>query len=173
MANFKFFKSTNIEDGIKEYKKLVRKYHPDFNPENADFCTKVMQELNAEYEKFCEVYKNRHKKANGEEYTTTEETEQHQIHPQKIMEIIQTFIVYDVDIDIIGSWAWITGNTYAIKDTLKEHGFRWASRKKAWYWHDPEEVCKGHGRMTLDEIKDLHGCDSYKGKSRVLLGTNN
>lgn len=49
-------------------------------------------------------------------------------------------------IEIIGSWIWVTGNTYSSRELLKELHFWWNSTNKAWYWrskkywydHDPD-----------------------------------
>ena len=35
----------------KAYKKLVRKYHPDLNPDNIKFYTEITQHINEAYEK--------------------------------------------------------------------------------------------------------------------------
>jgi hypothetical protein len=39
----------------------------------------------------------------------------------------------DVKKESRGGCCWISGNTYAIKDTLKAAGFRWSKKNNAWY----------------------------------------
>jgi len=39
----------------------------------------------------------------------------------------------DIEIKKEGSWTWVSGNTFKIKEKLKEQGFRWSARRKAWY----------------------------------------
>jgi len=39
----------------------------------------------------------------------------------------------DIEIKKEGSWTWVYGKTYEIKEKLKEQGFRWSARRKAWY----------------------------------------
>lgn len=38
-----------------------------------------------------------------------------------------------VKAEMLGTWLWVTGDTKAHKDTLKELGFIWSGKKQAWY----------------------------------------
>ena len=68
-----------------------------------------------------------------------------------------------ITIEIVGLWIWITGNTYQVKQAIKEAGFYFASKKIAWYWR-PEHAAGGRGKHSLDELKIKYGCE------RVLNG---
>lgn len=39
-------------------------------------------------------------------------------------------INFNINIEICGSWIWVSGNTYGCKTELKQNGFHWASKKK-------------------------------------------
>ena len=59
----------------------------------------------------------------------------------------------EIKIELIGSWLWITGNTFNIKDNLKELGFFYSKNKKAWFYNNSNKK-KGIGfYKDLDEIK--------------------
>lgn len=62
-----------------------------------------------------------------------------------------------LDLEIIGTWLWITGDTRANKDALKESGFRWSPRKAAWYFHAEQYRKHSKKRFTLDEVRAMHG----------------
>ena len=64
--------------------------------------------------------------------------------------------------EICGSWIWISGNTYGCKSDLKANGFHWASKKKMWYWHDPEEQTRSNGKTTMDDIRNKYGSETIK-----------
>lgn len=159
----KYFDNINCIEELKtQYKKLARKHHPDL--EGGDVGT--MQEINAEYDRLFKQYEHIHRNAEGQTYTKEESHEA----PEQFRNIIENLMKFDVTIDLVGSWIWITGNTFTAKETLKELGFKWASKKKAWYWHSPEETAtRRKSKMSLDEIKDKYGCESFKGKKQVLL----
>jgi len=43
-------------------------------------------------------------------------------------------------LEICGTWLWVTGKTYPVRDTLKELGFRYSANKLCWYYRqfDPK-----------------------------------
>lgn len=49
-------------------------------------------------------------------------------------EIIDKISDIDVSIEKCGHWLWVTGDTYAYRQLLKEIGFRYSYKKRAWYW---------------------------------------
>lgn len=75
MMIFRLKENFSKKDLQKSYKKLVKKYHPDSNPENQDWSHKKMTEINLAYELCCKHLegnpesnqpqnKNNHKKQN-------------------------------------------------------------------------------------------------------------
>ena len=41
----------------------------------------------------------------------------------------------NVEIELIGTWLWIHGDTKPVKEQLKAHNCKWHSKRKCWYWH--------------------------------------
>lgn len=153
-----YFKDiTTLEELRKEYKRLVKINHPD-NDGSAD----DIKIINVEYEiKFkilekSDIY-------NRKKYNQQED--------EMIRDIINVIIHLNIDIEICGSWIWVTGNTYTCKDELKGNGFHWASKKKAWYWHNPEEVTRSHGKTTMADIRLRYGSDVVKEANTVYCVT--
>ena len=55
----KYFKNVHtLEELRKQYKELLKKYHPD----NANGSTEATQEINAEYDRLFKLLKDRHEK---------------------------------------------------------------------------------------------------------------
>ena len=159
----KWFKDCKTIDDVKKaYRRLCKEYHPDLNGGST---TEIMQEINAEYETAFNKFKNIHESADGTTYEKeTTET------PEEFRNIIESLINCEgLIIDLVGRWIWLTGNTYQHKEIIKKLGFKWASKKSAWYWHNPDEVSKNRKKMTLDEIKAMHGCETYKAKSTIKI----
>lgn len=129
----KYFKDVNtLEELRRQYRDLLKKYHPD----NANGSTEATQEINMEYDRLFKVLKDRHesKSANNKEgsaktdfnnmkYDFTEDA--------KLREVLQQIITFEgINIEIVGCWIWVDGDTYEYKDTLKNIGFKWAREKR-------------------------------------------
>jgi len=63
-----------------------------------------------------------------------------------------------VTMDLCGSWLWVGGNTKTHKEALKALGFRWASKKKLWYFHTGKYFRKGARHISKEEIDKKYGC---------------
>jgi hypothetical protein len=49
-------------------------------------------------------------------------------------EIIDKISDLDISIEKCSHWLWVTGNTYPCRQRLREAGFRYSYKKRAWYW---------------------------------------
>lgn len=165
----KWFKECQcIEDVKKLYKKLCKQYHPDLNKDDT---TEIMKQINSQYETAFNRFKNIHESTDDKTktYTASKETSE---TAAEFMVIINKLIVLDgVQIDLINRWIWLSGNTYPYKDTIKSLGFKWCSNKKMWAWHKAEDATHSRSKMTIDEIKNKYGCETFKGASAPRLAT--
>lgn len=151
----KYFKNVNnLEELRREYKKLLKKYHPD-QPEGSEEATK---EINTEYDLLFATLKACKQQNNQEEKKDEFNAE----FDKAFREILAKIIDLNVDIEVIGTWIWISGNTYAVKETLKRLGFRWISTRKSWAWHE-EPYQKHHGKQkSMDELRNFYGSKVVK-----------
>ena len=149
-----------LEELKKQYRTLAIKHHPDCGGNTAD-----MQSINAEYDILFEQLKTVHTTATGDTYTAnTNET------PEQFKNIINRLIVLEgISIEIIGSWVWVTGNTYQHKEVIKSLMFRWSNSKKAWYFHGDNYHKTSKKTFTLDEIRDLYGSQTITNKPQLKL----
>jgi hypothetical protein len=158
MKKLIFFKNCNsIFEVKKHYKCLAFLHHPD--KEGGD--TKIMQEINGEYEF---IIKN---KIFPEDYEPTmEETEKNIIFP----EIINALINFEnITIELVGKWIWISGNTYPIKEDLKKLGFLFSGNKKLWYWRTDENKRSNMKPLDMDKIRNKYGSDTYSKQTKFML----
>lgn len=154
-----FTNCKNLEELKKEYRRLAVANHPDHGGDVA-----VMQQINAEYARAFEKLKAAHNVTADDEHKVTET-------PQEFVEIVDTISGLDgLDIEICGSWIWISGNTYAHKDVLRAAGCKWSAPKKMWYWRHGEAATRHHrGDMTIDDIRRKYGTKPVSGSPRVRL----
>ena len=165
----KWFKTAHsIEEVKRIYRRLCKEYHPDIHGAETE---ETMKQINAEYERAFNHFKNIHESAEDstKTYTSSKETTE---TAAEFMNIINALIKCDgLEIDLVGRWIWLTGNTFSYKDIIKGLGFKWANKKKAWYWHKPEDISHNRKEMSLDEIKALHGCETFTGTGAPKLTT--
>ena len=149
---YRFFENVNSVDELKrQYKKLVFQHHPDKGGKKEN-----MQAINAEYESLLERVRNIHETADGKTYEREEAADM----PDSFREVINAIINFNCRIELCGSWLWVF-NGYAYREQLKELGFFYCSGKKAWAWTD-QSAAKNKHRLTLDEIRRLHGSEIIK-----------
>ena len=99
-----FINIKSLEELRKEYKRLVKLNHPDNG--GSEEAIKV---INVEYEICFEMLKKADTTtANGKKYNMAEDA--------MIRDIINAIIHLNIEIEICGSWVWVSGNTYSCKD---------------------------------------------------------
>lgn len=157
-----FNNPTTLEELKKQYKTLALKHHPDRGGNLKD-----MQDINAEYDTLFVRLKNIHQTADGNTYEAkTDSTET----ASDFKEIITRLIILEgIQIEICGSWLWVTGNTYQHKDVLKSLKFRYSKSKCAWYYHN-DGYRKINGKtFTLEQIRSLYGSEVVNSKPTLKL----
>ena len=169
MNNNKYFNNTNtLEELRKQYKELLKQHHPD-NGGNL----KTMQEINAEYDRMFKMLKDQHESNNfncGDAKSNYNNMKYDFAEDEKLREMLNKIIHFKgIDIELVGAWIWISGNTYAHKKELKELSFKWASQKKMWYWHSEVFRKKSRKTLSMDDIRNYYGSTNVRSESMVLL----
>ena len=156
----KYFSNVNtLEELRKQYRDLLKKYHPD----NVNGNTEATQEINAEYDKLFKMLKDRHESKATDGNQDSDKSDYNNMkydfsEDAKLREVLQKIINFDgINIEIVGCWIWIDGNTYGYKDVLKEIGFKWAREKKKWYFHTEAFRKKSHKKLSMDDIRNFYG----------------
>lgn len=144
----------SLEELRKEYKRLVKANHPDNGGS-----LEVIKIINVEYD-FCFKALEKNDTVSSNKYDRAED--------EMIREIINAIINLNVEIEICGSWVWVSGNTYVCKAELKANGFHWASKKKMWFWHNPEEQVKSNGKTSMNDIREKYGSEIVRSATESI-----
>ena len=139
-------------DGINEakkiYKELAKKLHPDVG--GTDELFKI---LNSVYNHILE---------HGLNFSEDAEFD---LELEKVISKILHF--EHIIIEVVGSWIWVSGDTRHIKETLKELNFKWANKKKLWYYGEMKGI--NPKQKSMEEIKNKYGCEVVKNKPMEKL----
>ena len=152
-----FVNVDSIETLKAQFKKLAFKNHPDRGGS-----TENMQKINAEYDFLMKQIING---AGAEHYTDTagkqsfwESKTEHTEVELKVKAALDAIISLDgLEIEIIGVWIWVSGDTKTHKEVLKTAGFRWNKTLVKWVFMGKKS--NGRGTMSMDEMREKYGSE--------------
>ena len=155
----RYFQDVNtLEELRRQYRDLLRKYHPD----NKDGSTEATQEINAEYDRLFKLLKDRHESKSADSRESNAKTDSNNMkydftEDAKLREVLQQIITFEgINIEVCGSWIWAF-DSYDYRKELKKLGFKYASKKRAWYWHSEAFRKKGRKTLSMDDIRSYYG----------------
>ena len=140
-----------INEAKKIYKNLAKKLHPDMDGGDEE----SFKLLNSIYTDLIE-----HKIYFSNDFKINVELE-------KVISLILHF--ENITIELVGSWIWVNGDTREIKEKLKEIGFKWASKKRMWYFG--EMKFKNPTPKSMEEIKNKYGSETLKTKNKKEIAS--
>ena len=150
----------NTYKALKQaYREACKIHHPDFGGS-----TEMMQLVNAAYEVL-----------NNSEWSIDEQTEANETVSltETIKDMLNKAAYPGLKAELVGTWLWITGNTYKYKKQLKEAGFRFSHGKCAWYYHEDTGYRRYHKKSyDLDDIRSKYGSKDLNTAKPQTLGAN-
>jgi hypothetical protein len=155
-----WFVSCTTRDEVKtKYRDLCKQHHPDRGGVLAN-----MQAINCEYVEALRT-------------VLQQDTTRSQADIDNEMDIEAVFMekvqaisgVEGLIIELVGRWIWVTGNTYAVKDRLKQEGFMWAKKKVAWFWRSDDDKAPNTKEMSLEAIREKYGSRVVVSSSSLML----
>lgn len=162
MSNLNFFQSVKtVYELKKEYKRLVKIHHPDLGGD-----LETMKALNNEYERMLKFF-------DGQEMTDQETGVKHtykynEAIERELMEKIFSLLslrMEGVEIALVGTWVWLSGNTKQYKDSIKELGFFWNGKRSMWYFRKESKKWRGHSKGNFAEIARKYGYQKFESES--------
>ena len=164
-----YFRDCNDKATLrKRYLQLAKEHHPDHGG-----CLETMKDINNQYEALEARFKREEERQKpptpDDSNERSGEYQQPYFNPKDFEEILSKLMSMSAEIldgltfEMVGTWLWVHGDTKVAKEFLKVYGFRWAPKKKAWYWypegHEPKgRVFKG----GMDKLRELHGSELLK-----------
>ena len=172
---YKWFKGVKYaEDGKSLYRTLARENHPD-NGGNEE----LLKQITVEFKEWWKEHKNIHHTASTADQGTADQGTADQGRKYKecnideFIDIINKLVIVPgIEIEICGTWVWISGNSYPYKEYLKEIGCRWSKGKKKWFWtNDYFDPRKKYGiHPSMETIRAMHGSTKVHREEKPQIG---
>jgi hypothetical protein len=130
-----------INEAKKIYKQLAKKLHPDVG--GSDELFKMLNSI------YTNIIQNKIYFTNEFKFDL------------EIEKVISQLLHYEnILIEVVGSWIWLSGDTKEIKDKLKELNFKWASKKKMWFYGEMKG--RNPNEKSMEDIKSKYGCETVR-----------
>lgn len=164
MSTHLFNNCNSIEDVKKRFRELIKENHPD-NGGNAAAAASILKQYKETLKKF-DAW-NASRTATATDFNGTANAAD---LAKDIADAAAVACGLDgVAVELCGSWLWVTGDTYTHRDTLKAAGFKWASKKRAWYFHTGEFRRYNRTDMSLGAIRAKYGSSVVSVETRPAL----
>jgi hypothetical protein len=140
-----FFFGCKTSDEVKQrYEELSKVFKPLGNSKTNE----MIIAIHDEYEKLMMVLgESKPAEAAKEKATVSEKIKalQEKVNPEGL------------HLEICGTWLWVTGKTFQVKDTLKELGFRYSPNKLSWYYRKEDNRSGNQEPIPLEMIREKYG----------------
>lgn len=158
----KYFKDAKTVQQLRKiYVQLLKQYHPD-NGGDLETC----KAINTEYDYLV----SRLPKGGENQEDQTMNDKDFEID-QNLREMINKIIRFTgIEIEVVGTWVWVDGNTYAYKDNLKEFGFQWSRNRKKWHWTPYTGGYKRGRKIDFDQIRAFYGAQKVETEHAFAIG---
>jgi hypothetical protein len=145
---------TNAIELMKRYKQFAMLYHP-VKGGSVDKMKQV-------YEDYLAVLK-------SEPFQLSRMKEDMQKDLNGFPGLIKELIILELDLEMIGSWLWISGCTFEHKEKLKELGLHYSLNKRCWYFRPGSEESHTNKLMDMAWIRGKYGTDITQPNSTKTL----
>ncbi len=149
--------SGNITPEIAKdaYRNACKKYHPDINPAGEE----MMKLVNSAYS----ILQN----------FNSDVKEQETEYGEQLNNALNAIInLSGLLIEICGAWVWVSGSTKDHKEALKDAGYKWASKKKSWYFRPTQYRSHARGQSSMEEIRAKYGTTKPQNSPRNRLSAS-
>ena len=152
-----YFKGcVKVEHLKAEYRRLAFVWHPDRGGD-----LRTMQEINAEYHARLASFDGAESNgADGKTHRYSYKRDVEQGLMDKISELLALRLGPTVEINLIGTWIWILGDTKPVKDKIKSVGCKWHSKRGCWYWQN-DGYKRRYSHKSLGALASQYGCDKF------------
>lgn len=149
-----------LEELRTVYKNLLKVNHPDNGG-----AVEIMQEINAQYDQAFKTLKAGANLDNEKERVKWSDAEDAAIR-EALNKIVH---LRGLNIEIVGCWVWVDGETFTNKDILKEAGYQWSRARKKWHFSPYEKKFYKGSKKSFDQLRREYGSATVEKEERASI----
>lgn len=157
----KYFKNiSNQAELRKAFVQLLKMHHPD-NGGDPEIC----KEINREYEEVLKTLP-----AGGEKQSDADRQAAADLDKEIREALAKIIHIEGLNIEVVGTWIWIDGNTFPVRELLKNLGYRWSKSRKKWHFTPYGESTYYKGKKkSFESLRKIYGSAHVTSDPAALL----
>jgi len=141
------------------FRRLAMEHHPDRGGDN-----ETMKSINAAYHTALRRFDGMAEAgSDGQDHTYRYNSAQETEVVNKLFDLLRANLP-GCEIWLIGKWLWVTGDTKPVKETLKQNGCFWHSKRTCWYWKPKDSWSRYNSKADLADLASFYGARMFAGK---------
>jgi len=141
------------------YRRLAKENHPDLHGPKF---TARMQAINDEYHKILASFDGQTSiGSDNKEHTYHYNRDVEQELMDKISELL-ALKLENVEIELVGTWIWVSGDTKPVKEALKSAGLKWHSKRMRWYWRKSGYRRRYNKKASFNDLRQMYGSRTFE-----------
>jgi len=158
-----FSKCRSPQEVKSLYRQLAFRYHPDRGGDN-----EMMKRVNEMYHAALRRFHGfTSRGSDGKEHTYHYSEKVEQAVMDKISELLRARLK-GCQIEIIGTWIWVSGDTKPNREKLSQCKCRWHSKRQRWYWRPQAYRSRYNRNVSFDQLRLYYGSKVIDAESSNL-----
>ena len=142
MENTYFAGCQSLNEAKVRFLALAKQHYPAKNGNPG-----VMFQIRLEYQQI----------RNDPSFAFHQHTEDVKVDFMQFPDVVDKILGWPLEIEIIGTWTWVSGYSYDYKDELLKMGFYYEPGKQSWYSRPTSYRSTNPKPLDFDRIRSLHG----------------
>jgi hypothetical protein len=167
-TNENYFEHIQTLDALRtKYRDLLKENHPDNGGSD-----EIMKEINVQYAEAFAFLKASATAGTAAGSEQKEDIKWSEAEDAAIREALSKIIYLEgLNIEIVGCWIWVDGNTFPNRNELKEAGYKWSKARQKWHYAPYEKKFYKGSKKSFEQIRREYGSEHVASEERATIAS--